>query len=58
MAPGAAVVGDCSVSEFMRPVVLRRHHQPGGILVEPVHDAGAPDAADPDRLVPQWRSAR
>jgi hypothetical protein len=28
-------------------IVLRRHHQPGGILVEPVHDARAPDAADP-----------
>ena len=30
----------------MGAVVLGDHHQPGGVLVEPVHDAGPPHAAD------------
>ena len=33
----------------MRAVVLRRHHQPGGVLIEPVHNAGPADAADPGK---------
>ena len=30
----------------MRGVVLGDHHQAGGVLVEPMHDAGPPHAAD------------
>ena len=30
----------------MGPVRLGRHHQPGRVLVEPVHDTGAADAPD------------
>jgi hypothetical protein len=43
---GAAVVGELRDQRLVRPVVLRHHHQPGGVLVEPVHDARPPDAAD------------
>ena len=43
---GAAVIGELRGQRLMRAVVLRRHHQPGGVLVEPVHDARPPDAAD------------
>ena len=43
---GAAVVGELRGQRLVRAVVLGRHHQPGGVLVEPVHDAGPPDAAD------------
>jgi hypothetical protein len=46
---GAAVVGELLGQRFVGLVVLGRHHQPGGILVEPVHDARAPDAADPGK---------
>ena len=44
---GAAVIGELRGQRLVRPVVLRHHHQPGGVLVEPVHDARAADAADP-----------
>ena len=44
---GAAVVGELRGQRLVRAVVLGHHHQPGGVLVEPVHDARAPDAADP-----------
>ena len=43
---GAAVIGELRGQRFMRAVVLGHHHQPGGVLVEPVHDAGPLDAAD------------
>ena len=36
---GAAVVGELLGQRLMRAVVLGHHHQPGGVLVEPVHDA-------------------
>ena len=44
---GAAVIGELLGQRFVRAVVLRRHHQSGGVLVEPVHDARPLDAADP-----------
>ena len=43
---GAAVVGELRGQRVVRAVVLGRHHQPGGVLVEPVHDARPLDAAD------------
>ena len=43
---GAAVIGELRGQRLWAQVVLGRHHQPGGVLVEPVHDAGAADAAD------------
>ena len=47
---GAAVVGELLGQRFVRAVVLGRHHQPGGVLVEPVHDARAPTPPMPERL--------
>ncbi len=44
--PGAAMIGKLRGQRRMRAVVLGHHHQAGGVLVEPVHDAGAFDAAD------------
>ena len=49
---GAAVVGELLGQRFMRAVVLGRHHQPCGVLVEPVHDARALDAADAGKAGP------
>ena len=46
---GAAVIGELRGQRLVRPVVLRHHHQPGGVLVEPMHDARPPDAADPGK---------
>ena len=46
---GAAMVGELRGQRLVRAVVLRRHHQPGGVLVEPVHDARPPDPADPGK---------
>ena len=43
---GAAVVGELCGELGVGPVGLRHHHQPGGVLVEAVHDAGPPHAAD------------
>ena len=43
---GAAVIGELRGQRLMRLVVLGDHHQPGGVLVEPVHDARPADAAD------------
>ncbi len=42
----------------MRAVVLGHHHQAGGVLVEPVHDAGAPLAADAGETVAAMRDQR
>ena len=44
---GSAVVGELRGQRLVGAVVLRRHQEPGRILVEPVHDARALDAADP-----------
>ena len=33
-------------SDFVRSVILRSDHQPGGVLIESMHDAGAADAAN------------
>ena len=44
--PGAAVIGELRGQRLMRAVVLRHHHQARRVLVEPVHDAGAPNPAD------------
>ena len=46
-----AMVGELRGQRPMRAVVLRHHHQPGGVLVEPVHDAGPPLAADAGEAV-------
>ena len=56
--PGAAVVGELRGQRLVRPVVLRRHHQPGGVLVEAMHDARAPDAADPGKAHPAMGDQR
>ncbi len=40
-------VGEATVST----VGFSRHHQPGRVLVEAVHDAGPADAADPRQAV-------
>jgi hypothetical protein len=48
----SAVIGELLGQRFVRAIVLGRHHQPGGVLVEPVHDAGALDAADPGKAGP------
>ena len=41
-----AVGGELPASALMRGVRLGHHQQAGGVLVEPVHDAGPLDAAD------------
>jgi hypothetical protein len=43
---GAAVVGELVGEMAMGDIVLGGHHDAAGILVEPVNDAGALDAAD------------
>ena len=43
---GAAVVGELRRQRLMGAVVLGHHHQAGGVLVEPVDDAGTAHAAD------------
>ncbi len=40
------VVGELRRQRLVRGVGLGHHHQPGGVLVEPVHDARPLDAAD------------
>ena len=40
------MVGELRGQRLVGAVVLRHHHQAGGVLVEPVHDAGTADAAD------------
>ena len=42
----AAVAGELRRQRPVSAVVLRHHHQAGRILIEPVHDAGPPLAAD------------
>ena len=44
--PGAAMVGELRGQRLVGLVVFRHHHQPGRVLVQPVHDAGPPHAAD------------
>src|SRR6202044_1647416 len=46
-----AVIGELRRQRLMRAVVLRHHHDAGGVLVEPVHDAGAALAADAGKTV-------
>ena len=56
---GAAVVGELFGQRFMGTVVLGRHHQPGGVLVEPVHDARPFYSADAGKTASRnGRSAR
>ncbi|MGY4340437.1 hypothetical protein ACVWW3_005343 [Bradyrhizobium sp. LM2.9] len=43
---GAAVIGELRGERGMREVVLGDHHQPRGVLVQPVHDAGPAHATD------------
>ena len=40
------MIGELRGQRLVRLVVLGDHHQPGGVLVEPVHDARPLDAAD------------
>src|SRR5262249_50808595 len=42
----AAMARELFRQAFVRAVVLGHHHQARGVLVEPVHDAGTPLAAD------------
>ncbi len=52
------MVGELRRQRAVRVVVLRHHHEPGRILVEPVHDAGPPLAADPGKAVAAMRNQR
>ena len=56
--PGAAMIGELRGQRLMSAVVLGHHHQPGGVLVQPVHDAGPPDAADPGKARAAMRDQR
>ena len=47
----AAMAGELRRQRLMGAVVLRDHHQAGGVLVEAVHDAGPPLAADAGETV-------
>ena len=40
------MIGKLRAQRLVGPVVLRNHHQAGGVLVQPVHDAGPFDSAD------------
>src|SRR5215218_2148236 len=44
---GAAMVGELGGERVMRAIVLGHDHEPAGVLVEPVHDAGPLHPADP-----------
>ncbi len=46
-----ALVGELIAEPAMGAVVLGHHHQAGGVLVEPMNDAGPLDAADPGQAV-------
>ena len=46
-----ALVGELLAERAVGAVVLGHHHQAGGVLVEPVHDAGPLDAADARQAV-------
>ncbi len=45
------MVGELGGERAVGAVGLGHHHQPGGVLVEPVHDAGPLDAADAGEAV-------
>ena len=47
--PGPSVVGELAGQRLVGAVVLGDHHEPGRILVEPVHDAGPLHPADARR---------
>ena len=55
---GAAMVGELRRQRLMGPVGLGDDHQPGRILVQPVHDAGALDTADPGKARAAMRDQR
>jgi hypothetical protein len=46
-----AMVGELRRQRLVGAVVLRHHHHAGGVLVEPVHDAGAALAADARKAI-------
>src|SRR6185503_12001490 len=46
-----AVVGELPGERTVGAVVLRHDHEAGGVLVEPMHDAGAPLATDSGQAV-------
>ena len=45
------MIGELRGEALVGAVVLGDDEQAGGVLVEPVHDAGPPDAADPGEAV-------
>ena len=55
---GAAVVGELRGQRLVGAVVLGRHHQPGGVLVEPVHDARPLYPADAGKAAAAMRDQR
>ena len=45
------MIGELFGKTLVRRVVFGDDEQPGGVLVEPMHDAGTPDATDPGKTV-------
>ena len=58
IAPFQTVDGELSGQAVVRGVVFGDHHQPAGVLVQPVYDAGARDAADSRQGIPAMRQKR
>ena len=56
--PVAAVIGELRGEAVVRRVVLGDDQEPGRVLVEPVHDARPPDAADPGKAFAAMRDQR
>ena len=55
---GPAMIGELRAQRLMGRIVLGRDHQAGGVLVEPMHDAGPPDAADAGKACATVRDQR
>ncbi len=55
---GAAMVGELRRQRLVGAVVLGHHHQAGGVLVEPVDDAGTADPADAGKAQPAMGNQR
>ena len=55
---GPAMVGELGGERTVGAVVLGDHHQPGGVLVEAVDDAGAPHPTDAGKALPAMGDQR
>lgn len=54
----ASVIRELRAQRLVRGVILGGYHEPGGVLIEPMHDAWPADAADAGQALPTMRDER